>query len=353
MDNNKTSLAAVGYTTLTLGACALLGGCDASSAPPAEATLEPDTIDTITQAYSSTAATSTANTHPKCTSVSADTPNWYAEIGNGSSVLWSYQRGIGVNESLSVPLASASKWVYAGARIQGLTSAAIATAAPFLNFTSGWRDNGGTPAMSCTTALNCWNLNGVNWVANSNFNYNGGHMLQDEKSRYPAYTPSQFVGSAGAGWVNQSLGLAFWPAGTSAYPAGGYQASPINYRMYLQKILNNQVTMGSYLGAHAVCTSQSSPCYATYSPASASHPTWMYSLGHWVESDQKASPAMDTPYSSPGMFGFYPAVIKGSTNLYQVLSRVAANGTDSNGLKSAECAYRIRWAFINGVVPSF
>jgi len=122
-------------------------------------------------------------------------------------------------------------------------------------------------------------------------------------------------------------------------PAGGVRTSARDYAVFLRKLLNKQLKMGSLLGHHPVCTNPQTCPTATYTPIATEN--WHYSIGHWVEDDPARG---DGAFSSAGAFGFYPW-IDASRSYYGVVARSAIVGS---GNESAACGTAIRRAWISG-----
>lgn len=304
---------------------------------PAEPT---ESLASTRQAYSASAAQTTATTNAKCTALSSRGA-WYVEIGDGSGVLWSSSPTGGRDATTVSPIASASKWLYAGARIAD----GVSVTSKQLNFTSGWYTASLVDNIEyCYTVSDCYTNNKVTYSANkaNKFNYDSGHMLRELYTFHSDWNSWNLASNGapfGTGYVNSKLGLTI-PYYT-AHPAGGFQASAEQYRVYLKDILNNATPMRSALGANQVCAHKQNGCNALNSPAADAGHQWNYSVGHWVELDQ------DSGYSSPGMWGFYPYV-NPNQGIYQVLSRYDTGYGKTGGVASAECAYRIRTAFLTG-----
>ncbi len=89
------------------------------------------------------------------------------------------------------------------------------------------------------------------------------------------------------------------------FMAGGMMGSVTDYALFLRKMMNQQLVIGSHLGENAVCTLPSNcPGKVVYSPIVALQEPWTYLYNHWVKSHY-GKRSIDA-YSSPEKWGFYP-----------------------------------------------
>ncbi|GMU10027.1 hypothetical protein [Corallococcus caeni] len=291
------------------------------------------------------AALTTANTSESCSPLG----NFYWEIGSGAGPLYAIPRGSGVTAATVMPMASASKWLYAGAYVQ---SRGYANLTPDekkrLNFTSGYIDENSTLCGDAgTTVSECYGsaYKNVTYrpLQNGRFFYNGGHMqklaLDDMGARRGTGVASVMD------WLNAQLGTTLPESDSAVAPAGGFSGSAAQYRVFLMKLLNNQYALSSQLTVDSV------PAWAG-GPGVSSTP-WTggetyYGLGHWIEGETVNGAWTVTGHSSPGAFGFYPWVNAARTR-YMVLARSRQLGGDEEGQKSLACAQAIRKAYESGV----
>ncbi|GAA0751940.1 hypothetical protein LRH25_15150 [Ideonella azotifigens] len=305
-----------------------------------------------------------ASTDPACTSLTA----FYWEIGDGVGLKASGQGGSGgslktINATTTIPVASASKWVFASMaveQVQGQVSDVMAKAltmsAGYVNFNA---------CSTASTVDSCLSepgaAGGTNGDYTSNYDgyfyYGGGHMqvLGDAMGYGPDTTADLTAATKllpntkrGLTWVNPQL-------------AGGLGVSVNGYTQFLRNLINGSYTyMNPALGSHAVCThTNGDDCpTAYYSPINNGRPGgvnnisdehWHYSLGHWVEDDPTVG---DGAFSSPGKFGFYPWVDAGK-QWYGVIARYdMANVYNTDPQKqpyytSVQCGRKMRAAWID------
>jgi hypothetical protein len=291
------------------------------------------------------AAVDTANGSPDCTSLG----DFYWEVGNGTGKLFGFSRGSTVSETTVLPLASASKWLYASAYVQSKGYANLSAAEKKrLNFTSGFIEAGDIACGDVgTTVSECYGPSYKNvsyrLLQDGNFFYDGGHMqklaLEDMGWRMGTGVASVID------WLNGQLGTSLPQSPGAVAVAGGFRGSAANYRVFLQKLLNNQYAMSVRLNADAV------PAYAggpgvTYSPWTVGQA--YYGLGHWLEGESVNGVWRVTGHSSPGLFGFYPWVEAGKSQ-YMLLARARMGGPGGEGELSLLCAHDIREAYALGV----
>lgn len=292
------------------------------------------------------AAVDTANTSSDCTSLGS----FYWEVGNATAQLFGFSHGSGVGDTTVVPLASGSKWLYASAYLQskGYTNLSAAEKQR-LNFTSGYLEVGdvtcGDPGTSVST---CYGSAYKNVAYHSgedgHFYYDGGHMQKLALDDIPSKLGTGLASVPD--WVNNQLGTSLPRNDGAVAVAGGFVGSAAHYRVFLQKLLNNQLAMALRLNADAVPAYPGGPgvSYTPWQTGQAS-----YGLGHWLERALVGSVWTVTGYSSPGAFGFYPWVDAGKTQ-YMLLSRVRTNGPGGEGELSRVCAQKVLKAWQTGTV---
>lgn len=256
--------------------------------------------------------------------------------GNGTV----YEAGTVMN------IASATKWLY-GAYVAEQRGGALTTEdIEFLNFRSGYVS---LPALTgCQqndTIATCLarGSNGVQTPSEiGRFHYDGGHMQKHASLPSPGMALGAMNNATLAAEMRRVLGTDIALSFSQPQPAGGVRTSARDYALFLRKLLNKQLKMGSLLGSHPVCTNPQTCATATYAPITTE--SWHYSIGHWVEDDPTRG---DGAFSSAGAFGFYPW-IDASRSYYGIVARAALVGS---GNESAACGAAIRRAWISGSAP--
>jgi hypothetical protein len=241
-------------------------------------------------------------------------------------------------------IASASKWLY-GAYVAEQRGGALTTEdIAFLNFRSG---HVSLPALNgCQqndTIASCLarGSNGAQTPAEvGRFHYDGGHMQKHASLPAPGMALGAMNNAQLATELRRVLGTDIALTFSQPQPAGGVRTSAKDYALFLRKLLNKQLKMGSLLGHYPVCTNPQTCTTATYTPFATE--SWHYSIGHWVEDDPSRG---DGAFSSAGAFGFYPW-IDATRSYYGVLARTALFG---NGNESAACGAAVRRAWISGI----
>ncbi|CAM3348337.1 hypothetical protein G4177_34150 [Corallococcus sp. ZKHCc1 1396] len=291
------------------------------------------------------AALDTANTSTSCTPLA----NFYWEIGNGAGPLYAIPRGSGVSATTVMPIASASKWLYAGAYVQSKGYANLAVdEKKRLNFTSGYIDENTTLCGDAgTTVSDCYGpaYKDVSYrpLQNGRYFYNGGHLqklaLDDIGARKGTGLMSVMD------WINARLGTTLPESDSDVAPAGGFSGSAAHYRVFLMKLINNQYELSSKLTVDSVPAWDGGPS-VSYTPWTASQA--YYGLGHWIEGETVNGVWTVTGHSSAGAYGFYPWV-NAARNRYMLLARNRQFGGQAEGEKSRTCAQAIRKAYELGV----
>jgi hypothetical protein len=240
-----------------------------------------------------------------------------------------------------MPLASASKWLYAAYVLQRRGGQPTEVDLRLLTQRSGYVSfQGCRPGQSVDDCL-AWQSNGSHTpAADGRFFYNGGHFQRHASLLGLGAMSAEDLALEWQAWLGADLDFGM----SQAQPAGGATGSAASYARFLRKLLSGELALGRWLGRSTACASPAG-CpsgEALYSPGP-SDQTWHYGLGHWVEDD----PALgDGSFSSPGAFGFYPW-INADRSLYGVIARSAAAGS---GVASARCGRLIRQAWQTGRV---
>ena len=287
-----------------------------------------------TAAQRSEAARSTAESNDKCRAVQP----FYWSIGDAHGVLADGSVGARApTATTTMPIASASKLVYAAFVAQQRHGQLTDDDVRFLTFTSGY-----THFRNCRrgqTIAECEDTghNGEHDAAtDGKFDYNGGHM-----ERHAMLDGLGALDAAGlARTINDTLGTSF--RYLQPQLAGGISTSAADYGDFLRRIVDGRLQMKSLLGTHAVCTNPRTCSTAAESPFTQADVH--YSIGHWVEDD----PQGDGAFSSAGAFGFYPWISRDETT-WGVLARFSFtfNGAKA-GAASLMCGRQIRAAWVSG-----
>jgi hypothetical protein len=319
-----------------------------------------------TLAQRKAAATKVASKDASCTSI---TP-FYWEIGNAAGKQASGTGGAvsSTNKAPTattlMPVASASKWIFASTVIEQTAGSLSANDVALLNMRGGYTNfqgcsNTGTVA-SCLKEPGLFGgTNGDHIAAHDGkFSYGGGHMQVLGNARGLGPDNNSLLASA----LRSQRGMSNTMSYINPQLAGGIATTATGYAAFLRQILDGTyASTAKSLGTQAVCThTNGSDCgTAIFSPINQSRPggtndvsdeRWHYSLGHWVEDDPTVG---DGAFSSPGRFGFYPWVDKNKA-WYGVLARtdsVNVNNTDPKKAPyntSMQCGRKIRAAWVKG-----
>lgn len=281
------------------------------------------TFTTATTASPSAAQKTATSSTNSCSKI----PAFYWEIGSKSQTLASGAKGTAFSRSTSMPIASASKWIYGAYVAQRKTLSS--TDIPFLNFTSGYTEG----KVLCTrspTVLSCSNTSptkGFNSDHVGKFFYHGDHMQQHavRMMGLGSLTPRGLARE-----VNAVLGLNVQY--DTPQVAAGVTTSTAEYVKFMRNVMNDRYRLSQYLNKHTVCTKCATSAYS---------PTELelgYSIGHWVEQDGTVS--------STGGSGFYPWISADKT----VYGVVATKDQAGSGELSSACGALIRKAYSTGVV---
>lgn len=267
---------------------------------------------------------------PEC----QDLGDAYWEIGDSQGVLAQGQRGQSIGPETDMPIASASKWVFAAYVLQRMGSTLSEAEVLQLQLRSGYDRLNPVLCLNKETPAQCFAAGGNDKLSQDHigmFSYNGGHM---QKTMIDLGLGDMDLDDLTTD-LNRKLGLdAAFRYGTPQ-AAAGMRATPKAYGAFLRRILLSELRMASFLGSMPVCTLPGSCPTAFSSPAPMA---WHYSLGHWVEDD----PEGDGAFSSAGAFGFYPW-ISADRRLYGLLARKSYKR--NAGVQSALCGRAIRRAF--------
>jgi len=280
------------------------------------------------------AASQAAQSDARCTALRP----FYWEMGDAQQRLAGGSVGLpSIEAGSALPIASASKWIYAAYVLERRVGQPSAEDIQYLNFRSGYTQFPPNGCQAQDTVASCLarDNHGVKTPAHEGFFYYGGGHMQKHAS-----LPSMGLGAldnAGlAAELRRLLGQDIALAYLQPQPAGGLRMSARDYATFLRKLLGGQLRMAAWLGVQAVCTSPAHCSQALYTPVPATQ-SWHYGLGHWIEDD----PAGDGAFSSAGAFGFYPW-IDASRSHYGVLARLDVGGA---GADSSACGAAIRKAW--------
>ncbi len=281
------------------------------------------------------AARATAETNEKCKAVQP----FYWSVGDAHGVLGDGSVGARApTASTEMPIASASKLVYAAFIAQQRQGRLTDEDVRFLTFTSGYTNFRNCRRGQTIAACEAMRSNGEHDAANDGrFFYNGGHM-----EHHAVLDGLGALDNAGlARTINETLGTSF--RYVQPQLAGGISTSAADYGEFLRRIVDDQLQMKSLLGTHAVCTNPKTCATAAASPFDVADVH--YSIGHWVEDDPGRG---DGAFSSAGAFGFYPWISQDKAT-WGVLARFSfsLNGAKA-GAASLMCGRQIRAAWMSG-----
>jgi len=313
----------MGASCLALAAC---GGSSGGSDPLAARTL---------------AATNTAQSNSACTAIQP----FYWEIGDKTQRLASASAGgTTYTASTSMPIASASKWLYGAYVAERRAGVLTAEDIKYLHFQSGYTNFSSGGCTNSETVASCLTHDGngdYSVGTDGKFFYNGAHMQKHASLPSPGMGLGAMANAELATEVRAQLGTDIGLTYTQPQLAGGVKTTANDYALFLRKLLNNQLKMTALLGSNKVCTNPTTCTDALRTPITA-NVDWHYSVGHWVEDDPTSG---DGAFSSAGAFGFYPWV-DASKTYYGVVARVDLVG---GGNDSAICGALIRKAWMTSV----
>ncbi len=321
----------------------LLAGCGGGgSSDPAPAPAPPPAAGP-SEAQRVAAATTTANGHAACTAVAP----FYWEVGDRSAARasGSVQRAgdpTRYEAGTSMPLASATKWLFGAYVVQKRAGVLSAEDVRHLHFRSGY-----TSFNSCLagqTVDGCLAFPAGNGaytaITDGRFFYGGGHMQKLASLVGLGAMNNAALAAEFRSVLGEDMAFSF----NQPQLAGGAQGTPADFARFLRRLLDGRLLLGAQLGAQTVCTNPATCGNALFTPVPQTE-SWGYSLGHWVESD----PVMgDGAFSSAGAAGFYPW-IDATRSWYGVLAR--RDTAAASGIESAFCGRLIRKAWVTGVAP--
>ena len=288
------------------------------------------------------AATSAAN---QAAGVCADLRPFYWEIGDrlGRIAFGSVNTAASSTTytgQTEMPIASASKWMYATYVAQRRGGILTPEDVQFLSFRSGYTNFGVTGCDNLDTVEQCVarGRNGELTAANiDRFFYGGGHMQKHASLPAPGMDLGALSNLELATEIRRVLGPEINLSFIQPQLAGGIRTSPQAYALFLRKLLGSQLRFGYLLGSNVTCTNPAT-CPTAVSTPLPGNTSWSYSIGHWVENDPVTG---DGAFSSAGAFGFYPW-INARADTYGIVARVDLAGS---GLESARCGAAIREAW--------
>lgn len=286
-----------------------------------------------TQAQRAAAARATAQNAADCRAVQP----FYWSIGDANGVLADGGAGRRPPAATTpMPIASASKLVYAAFVAEQRHGQLTDDDVRFLHFTSGYTHFRTCRRGQTVGECDAMHENGTHDPADDGkFFYNGGHMQQHAVREGLGQLDDQGLAKR----INAALGTSF--EYMEPQLAGGIRASAADYGEFLRRIVAGQLQMKSLLGAHPVCTNpQTCPTAAE----SFIHADVHYAIGHWVEDDANG----DGAFSSAGAFGFYPWISRDETT-WGVLARFKFTLEGARiGTASLVCGRAIRQAWASG-----
>jgi len=293
------------------------------------------------------AAKSTAETSHSCRAARP----FYWEIGDAGKALAQGRVGMRAPDADTLmPIASASKWLYA-AYVAELRAGKLSSEdIEFLTLRSGYTRF--KRCLSSDTVSTCLQTlsNGVPDAATKGkFFYSGGHMQKHAE----LIGLGNMDNLALAAQLRKVLGTEAPVSYNQPQLAGGAVASAGAYADFLRKLLAGKLALSGMLGSHAVCTNPATCEQAASTPIPVRE-SWHYSLGHWVEDDPQSG---DGAFSSAGLFGFYPW-IDSSRTYYGIIARaslletILAGAGQRPALESVECGRLIRKAWFSGAAQN-
>lgn len=328
----------ISAATVCVLLCVFLTGCGAET-PPIDFGNDGATAAQIA------AAKRTAETNTSCTSLG----NFYWEIGNVNSILASGSTGSqNIVRTTMLPVASASKWMFAAYVFEYRSSSPSTIDKKFLKMSAGYNSfastscgssgDGGDTVGDCQT----YNTNDDYTAANDGkFFYGGGHYQKWAVDNGMTLMSSTALTAEYRRLLGSDVAVTF----VRPQLAGGITASAAVYTTFLRKLISKQLRLGNSLGAEPTCTVPgSSGCTAVSSPITTG---LHYSFGHWIEDD----PGADGAFSSPGLFGYYPW-IDSTKKFYGVIARADISQSGEGigaGQASMMCGRKIRAAFRTGI----
>ncbi|MBS2026019.1 MAG: hypothetical protein JST92_26770 [Deltaproteobacteria bacterium] len=314
------------------GSLGLEGGLDAGTDAGTDAGSD---AGTLTLEQRTQAVQTTISDNSACTAV----PNFYWEIGDKDGALASGEVGVGVHSDTQMGIASASKLLWGAYVVERFKDSMASIDDNLMTMRGGYVSLNYSSCLTTTTVADCQSkgTNGDHTAADDGvFHYDGGHFQKYAVGLGLGADTNATLAAHMKEKLGSDLGFSF----NSPQLAGGAKTSAADYALFLRKILNQQLAIGSHLGENAVCTLPGTCPRADYSPV---NENWHYSYGHWVEDDPATD---DGAFSSPGAFGFYPW-IDASKTYYGVLARYSLEGQAY--VQSVLCGRLLRKAFVTGV----
>lgn len=328
-------MALVCWPVLAVGVAGALAACGGGGGDPGD----PPPTEAARLAAAQTTALSTAN---DCAPVRP----FYWEIGDGQGLRASGSTDGSYTATTSMPIASASKWLYAAYVAQANNGTLHAVNdVPYLNFSSGYTEFdlclAGQTVAQCQTYVGPVLQNGgYNATEAGRFAYSGGHMQKHAVD----IGLGALNNAALATEIRAKLGTDINLSYSQPQLAGGVVSSAADYARFLRKLIRNELQLRPLLATQTLCASDAAcaPARTGVTTPAPDDETWHYSLGHWVEDDPVVG---DGAVSSPGAFGFYPWINR-ARDTYGILAREAAAGS---GFESVRCGRLIRKAWETGV----
>lgn len=235
-------------------------------------------------------------------------------------------------------IASASTWIFGAYVVQRQGGALSDSDRKFLQMRSGYvgLDNCG-PSQTVDSCLASGTNGAYSAGADGRFDDGAGHLQKHASLAGLGAMDNVALAAEVQSQIGSDVALSY----ARPQPAGGLRMSPDAYALFLRKLLDGHLLLGTLLGDGAVCT-DAQTCgaqQALHSPALASE-GWHYALAHWVEDDAARG---DGAFSSGGAFGFYPWIDATKTS-YGIVARAEQGG----GRASALCGRLIREAWATG-----
>jgi hypothetical protein len=354
MISNRTKYAML--IAMMAGMVTACGGGGSTAATPSPPPPPPPPTGGPTQAQID-AATATAQSNKLCTVLSP----FYWEIGDKAQKWAGGSVGTGVDATTQLSIASASKWLYAAYVAEKKNGVLTSTDKTFLTFRSGYVGFGPTifncsktgTVGSCLLESNgVGGTNGDQSAGDVNFFlYNGAHM-QVHANMQMGLGAKDVVALGDEIRSTLGVGSASDFYYTQPQLAGGVATTAANYATFLRKILAGNLQISKLLDDSEVHTNDTlypTESHGTPIPAPGNPVvSWMYSIGHWVETDPNAPGGVapgDGAFSSLGALGFYPWIDVTKT-YYGVVAR---QDTALPAFASAQCGAVVRKAFVTGV----
>ena len=322
-----------GSTVVILAMLAACGGGGSDALTPPSATPG------LTDVQRAQAATTTAESSANPCSVARP---FYWEIGDVNAARASGSvtapGGTVYSAGTVMPIASATKWLYASYVAELRAGVLTAADIQFLNLRSGYTSFAFClPGQTVAGCVALGNNDVYTAATDGKFSYGGGHMQKHASLNGLGGMDNAALAVELRTRLGSDVGLTF----NQPQLAGGASSTAADYARVLRKLMAGQLRMGALLGTQAVCTNPLTCAQALSAPIPSSE-SWHYALGHWVEDDPMLG---DGAFSSPGAYGFYPW-IDASKTWYGVLARQTAGGS----IDSVSCGRLIRKAWVSGTV---